>query len=273
MHDPRVGRFFAVDPLAAQYPHNSVYAFSENRVIDAVELEGLEKSLELHYHNEDGESLFHLITDQKVINDIRGKALTGKYSVFKDAYYNEKSKSNYFNNNPSAVEGIGNLVIDLRMSPVFIDYQNFAFDTAKKKEIENKRGSIQQKGLWNTLMGAIGLYTAGLEEGASARTMTPVVAAQMLWSMDRLNTGLEQLINPNDYLNGTINRDLKYAVTAVLGEGGELIYEAIDLSLGMSALKNPEKMIEYFEFFDTAMSAAKYAKKQNDNVKKQNEKK
>ncbi len=42
MHDPRVGRFFAVDPLAPKYPHNSPYAFSENRVIDAVELEGLE---------------------------------------------------------------------------------------------------------------------------------------------------------------------------------------------------------------------------------------
>ncbi len=42
MHDPRVGRFFAVDPLASKYPHNSVYAFSENRVIDGIELEGLE---------------------------------------------------------------------------------------------------------------------------------------------------------------------------------------------------------------------------------------
>ena len=42
MHDPRVGRFFAVDPLFRQYPHNSTYAFSENRVLDGVELEGLE---------------------------------------------------------------------------------------------------------------------------------------------------------------------------------------------------------------------------------------
>jgi hypothetical protein len=42
MHDPRIGRFFAVDPLAAKYPYNSPYAFSENRVLDAVELEGLE---------------------------------------------------------------------------------------------------------------------------------------------------------------------------------------------------------------------------------------
>ncbi|MEW4925443.1 RHS repeat-associated core domain-containing protein [Algibacter sp. 2305UL17-15] len=42
MHDPRVGRFFAVDPLATTYPWNSPYAFSENRVIDGVDLEGLE---------------------------------------------------------------------------------------------------------------------------------------------------------------------------------------------------------------------------------------
>ncbi|WP_074410207.1 RHS repeat-associated core domain-containing protein [Aquimarina megaterium] len=42
MHDPRIGRFFAVDPLTKEYPWNSTYAFSENRVIDGVELEGLE---------------------------------------------------------------------------------------------------------------------------------------------------------------------------------------------------------------------------------------
>lgn len=42
MHDPRVGRFFATDPLSAKYPYNSPYAFSENRVMDMIELEGLE---------------------------------------------------------------------------------------------------------------------------------------------------------------------------------------------------------------------------------------
>lgn len=42
MHDPRVGRFFAIDPLFKDYPYNSTYAFSENRVIDSIELEGLE---------------------------------------------------------------------------------------------------------------------------------------------------------------------------------------------------------------------------------------
>jgi RHS repeat-associated protein len=42
MHDPRLGRFLSIDPLAPDYPWNSPYAFSENRLIDGVELEGLE---------------------------------------------------------------------------------------------------------------------------------------------------------------------------------------------------------------------------------------
>ena len=51
MYDPWIGRFFAVDPLAGKYPHNSTYAFSENRVIDAIELEGLENILVKYKYN------------------------------------------------------------------------------------------------------------------------------------------------------------------------------------------------------------------------------
>ena len=43
MHDPRVGRFFAVDPLTSQYPHYTPYSFSGNKVIAFTELEGLEE--------------------------------------------------------------------------------------------------------------------------------------------------------------------------------------------------------------------------------------
>ncbi|PGH38595.1 MAG: hypothetical protein CRN43_14170 [Candidatus Nephrothrix sp. EaCA] len=42
-YDPRTSRFWSVDPMASSYPWNSTYAFSENRVIDGVELEGAEK--------------------------------------------------------------------------------------------------------------------------------------------------------------------------------------------------------------------------------------
>lgn len=42
IHDARLGRFLSVDPLAPEYPWNSTYAFAENKVIQAIELEGLE---------------------------------------------------------------------------------------------------------------------------------------------------------------------------------------------------------------------------------------
>ena len=42
MHDPRIGRFFAVDPLASKYPTLSPYQFAGNSVIKFIELEGLE---------------------------------------------------------------------------------------------------------------------------------------------------------------------------------------------------------------------------------------
>jgi hypothetical protein len=44
VEDPRLGRFFRVDPLTMKYSFNSPFAFSENRVIDARELGGLESA-------------------------------------------------------------------------------------------------------------------------------------------------------------------------------------------------------------------------------------
>jgi RHS repeat-associated protein len=42
-YDSTMGRFFNVDPLSEQYSFQSHYNFSENRVVDGIELEGLER--------------------------------------------------------------------------------------------------------------------------------------------------------------------------------------------------------------------------------------
>jgi RHS repeat-associated protein len=62
MHDPAIGRFSSVDPIAEDYKYNSVYAFSENRLIDGVELEGLE---------------WRRSTDQEVIGYLEGGNTVG----------------------------------------------------------------------------------------------------------------------------------------------------------------------------------------------------
>ncbi len=41
-HDPAIGRFWQIDPLAEQYNYNSTYAFAENKLGLGIELEGLE---------------------------------------------------------------------------------------------------------------------------------------------------------------------------------------------------------------------------------------
>jgi len=42
VEDSRLGRFFSTDPLEKKYSYNSPYAFSENRIMDGIELEGKE---------------------------------------------------------------------------------------------------------------------------------------------------------------------------------------------------------------------------------------
>ena len=86
MHDPRVGRFFAVDPLSADYPWNSSFAFAENSPIAGIDLEGLE-----FFYAADGKFLGRIGENQQVytadkienrtreITDVNGKRTIEKY--------------------------------------------------------------------------------------------------------------------------------------------------------------------------------------------------
>jgi RHS repeat-associated protein len=47
IHDPRIGRFLSVDPLAPEYPWYTPYQFAGNKVIAHSELEGLEEKLDI----------------------------------------------------------------------------------------------------------------------------------------------------------------------------------------------------------------------------------
>jgi RHS repeat-associated protein len=41
-HDPQIGRFLQIDPLASKYPYNTTFAYAENRPINGIDLEGKE---------------------------------------------------------------------------------------------------------------------------------------------------------------------------------------------------------------------------------------
>ena len=101
MHDPRLGRFFALDPLAAEFPHNSPYAFSENRVIDAIELEGLEniklnstdrlQDLMRVFITNEGKTKINLLNDKQnhigINNKLRGALnIKSAFSILSSSY-------------------------------------------------------------------------------------------------------------------------------------------------------------------------------------------
>lgn len=48
MYDPRIARFISVDPLASHYPFYSPYQFASNSPIIAVDIDGLESSVQLN---------------------------------------------------------------------------------------------------------------------------------------------------------------------------------------------------------------------------------
>jgi hypothetical protein len=76
MHDPRLGRFFAVDPLIKSYPHYSPYSFSGNKVIAYVELEGLEETIYTRMLDKKFSSKSYLtITKEQRIQEIKENAV------------------------------------------------------------------------------------------------------------------------------------------------------------------------------------------------------
>ncbi len=72
---PDVGRFFNIDPLSEKYAYQSHYNFSENRVIDGRELEGLEwvssrnleeKTVNLHLTYKPVNNTMGVLTNQQM---------------------------------------------------------------------------------------------------------------------------------------------------------------------------------------------------------------
>jgi RHS repeat-associated protein len=93
MHDPRVGRFLSVDPLSPDYPWNSPYAFSENRLVDGIDLEGRE-----FFYTADGTLLGKMGANTKVmlvdaanVDAVRGFIIWENYT--KEQKYRETCRN------------------------------------------------------------------------------------------------------------------------------------------------------------------------------------
>ncbi|PWH86236.1 RHS repeat-associated core domain-containing protein [Brumimicrobium oceani] len=140
MHDPRVGRFFAVDPLTAEYPHNSPYAFSENNLIHAIELEGLEMKLVFNSKVQSDlmRAAIKLYNEDKNFENLMAtaKEIVGK--PWKDKDKNVDWAKNSLN------KGGEELKTDYNKDPVPVLFDNFLDDSGLKLDLIEE----VEEGVW-----------------------------------------------------------------------------------------------------------------------------
>ena len=101
-YDPQTGRFLQIDPLADDYRYQSPYNFSENRVTDGREMEGLEYVSIHHYANGVNGVKMHYKSSDKEINKIGGNTS----GIYNSASYGPLGKGvvhYYYDNNGALV--------------------------------------------------------------------------------------------------------------------------------------------------------------------------
>jgi RHS repeat-associated protein len=77
MHDPRIGRFFARDPLEKYYAEQTPYQFSSNAPIHAPELEGLETAFDFRFERRERRYLAGEITAEQFSAENRAEGVGG----------------------------------------------------------------------------------------------------------------------------------------------------------------------------------------------------
>ena len=70
MHDPRVGRFLSLDPLAKQFPSLTPYQFASNDPIESIDLDGQERYDYRWVNDDKGKSTLQLISKTDIVDRV-----------------------------------------------------------------------------------------------------------------------------------------------------------------------------------------------------------
>ncbi|HEY8937451.1 MAG TPA: RHS repeat-associated core domain-containing protein, partial [Cyclobacteriaceae bacterium] len=176
MHDPAIGRFGAVDPLAEKYSYNSVYAFSENRVVDGIELEGAEYLSNINkfsYGNNYGLNAMNVVSNS-VINTLNGgiDIWNSGVSTFQTIY------NNGFN---SYLNGVGNEFSNLGTgikNTAIADY-NYTINTPISKQLSDLGSDLGKAKTYESTVGLASalLLTKNFSATASFEAAAPASIA------------------------------------------------------------------------------------------------
>lgn len=91
IYNPRIGKFLSVDPLSKNYPWNTPYSFAENRVIDGIDVEGLEYVHYTVYLNQKGEVQAKFMADD--FRNLTAEQIKLAHNMTPDEFYAKHSVS------------------------------------------------------------------------------------------------------------------------------------------------------------------------------------
>jgi RHS repeat-associated protein len=84
MSDARLGRFWSIDPKFKTYPWNSPYLYADNRVIDGLEMEGLQHKSYVVTINDQGEAI-QKVNHSSDMKDVGPRGWGSFYSIRDEA--------------------------------------------------------------------------------------------------------------------------------------------------------------------------------------------
>ena len=116
MFDSRLGKFLSLDPLTKSYPWNSPYAFSENRVIDGIDLEGKEFSARREGDGWIVSIKFKIVNESKLKGETNGHLDDIIYQV-----QNNASMFNGYGKNGESIKFEAEYSKDAKLTIYFVD--------------------------------------------------------------------------------------------------------------------------------------------------------
>jgi RHS repeat-associated protein len=252
MHDPRVGRFFARDPLSTSYPHNSPYAFSENKVIQFVELEGLEvylsKAQKLDYGKDqqgfEGHATF---VANGGISAYNGLVDIWNYAARIDEAMIKKGGSQL------SVNSAGADIIKNDVKRVVSNVQNYVANTTPKEFISTLGTALSSIDTYEDIFGGV-LGAKGINEIGNLRTFV-TKSVSTPWSVAKQSLSKKAILSALEVKEGaTLYR---IGTKGISNTGAEAQFWSLENPL-LEPLKYSEKYnvplknIQNADFIETA---------------------
>ena len=250
-HQPDIGRFFNVDPLAEDYYYNSPYAFSENDVISSVELEGLEKARITNWKIQKGVMQKIGTYTLNEAGDWEGTRYINQYVVYDDDGNWQKAYSSM---------DVGGSELMMAKDGVKVDKviaEDVDYGELMSKGFSDYRGGMAKETAGNVAIAGLSIFPGSTITGVASKSEKVLAGVDIALKIDDISE-----IVSDDRISILENLIGKDAASSI-----KLLINTINAGAGVVNTATNPSAGNIIETADNAVSA--YNEFRNDNDKKE----